>query len=81
MEAEIKKQFDVDFINVISKVINMPKNSGKVNPKGEKELMNLTLDKCKEALQGFMPKVMMKNISNFEENTSSFFSNSKMIII
>ena len=64
MEAEIKKQFDVDFINVISKVINKPNNSGKVNPKGEKELMNLTLDKCKEALQGFMPKVMMKNISN-----------------
>ena len=64
MKEKIKETHDVDFINVISKIIPKPKNSGIVEPKGENELMNLTLDKCRSALQGHMPKIMMKNISN-----------------
>ena len=64
MEGEIKKSLDVDFINVISKEIKRPKNGGTINPRGGKELMNLTLDKCRAALKGDMPKIMMKNISN-----------------
>lgn len=55
---------DFDFINVISKVIPKPNNSGIVEPKDENELMNLTLDKCRSTLQGHMQKIMMKNISN-----------------
>ena len=64
MEEEVKKTHDVDFINVISKIIRKPNNSGYVQPRGENKLMNLTLDKCRSALQGHMPKIMMNNISN-----------------
>ena len=64
MEEKIKEKLDVDFINVISKQKNRPNNGGSINPRGRKELMNLTLDKCRAALKGDMPKIMMKNISN-----------------
>ena len=64
MEEKIKKKLDVNFINVISHKITKPNNSGIVEPKGENELLNLTLDKCRVALQNDMPKIMMKNISN-----------------
>ena len=64
MEEEVKKTHDVDFISVISKIIRKPNNSGSVQPRGENKLMNLTLDKCRSALQGHMPKIMMNNISN-----------------
>ena len=64
MEDKIKEKLDVDFINVISKQIKIPRNAGIINPRGRKELMNLTLDKCRAALKGDMPKIMMKNISN-----------------
>ena len=64
MKAEIQKVHDVDFINVVSKIIKKPKNSGIVEPRGGNELMNLTIAKCRSALKGHMPKIMMKNISN-----------------
>ena len=65
MEQDIKKsKLDVDFINVIAKVIRKPNNQGTIDSRGKEELMNLTLDKCRTALQGDMPKIMMKNISN-----------------
>ena len=64
MKEKIKKILDVDFINVISKTIKRPNNGGTINPRGENELMNLTLEKCRVALKGDMPKIMMKNISN-----------------
>ena len=63
MKRKIRDKLDVDFINVISRTIKKPNNSGIEKPRGDKELMNLTLAKCQAALQGDMPKIMMKNIS------------------
>ena len=64
MEKKIKEKLDVDFINVIARQIKIPKNGGIEEVRGENELLNLTLNKCKNSLQGDMPKIMMKNISN-----------------
>ena len=60
---ESLKDLNVNFVNVIAK--NIPRPDGKIEKvKGEKQLLNLTLNKCNEVLKGGMPKIMMENISN-----------------
>ena len=64
MEKYIKKQgLDISYINVVAKRIILPNNSGYIDEFGDKELLNLTLQKCTEALEGKMSNLMIKMMS------------------
>ena len=65
MEKYIKEEgsLDISFIKILAKKIELAKNSGFVEPFGDKELLNLTLTKCTEALNGKMSELMITRIS------------------
>ena len=77
MNEQIKKDKklgpNTDFISVMAKDIKVPIGENEIKiykAEGEENLLNLTWDKCRTALQGDMPKIMMKAISNDVKETA-----------